>query len=97
MTGQSESETDIQSEVIDLKDIEGYQKKKKKSGQQFMCSYNDCNAVFKRLYRLKRHLNQHTGEVCLNYKFRLHLITVLYMNLAAICVSSERLFAFIHL
>ena len=65
MTGQSESETEVQSEAIEIKDSQSYEKKKEKSVHQFICSFEDCKAVFKRLYRLKRHIRQHTGEVCL--------------------------------
>ncbi len=62
MTGQSESETD----VYDVKDVDiCAKKKKKKSGQQFFCTYEGCKEVFKRLYRLNRHVRQHTGEVCI--------------------------------
>ena len=66
MTGQSESETD----VISVNDLEESKEKHEKGrnkkcadGHQFLCSYDKCTAVFNRMYRLKRHMRQHTGEV----------------------------------
>lgn len=96
MTGQSESETD----VIDIKDIDSTpkkEKKKKKSGQQFVCSYDGCKEVFKRLYRLNRHIRQHTGEVCIiSSESHLKLVYI-YVKIAAIRVSYRGMSSFVHL
>jgi hypothetical protein len=62
MTGQSESESDS----IDVKEEKNslkINKLKVKSDLQYVCTYGDCDHVFKRLYRLQRHLRQHSGQV----------------------------------
>lgn len=64
MTGQSESESDS----IELKGTQNSvnNKYEAKNDLHYVCTYDKCNAMFKRLYRLKRHERQHSGQVCID-------------------------------
>jgi hypothetical protein len=76
MTGQSESESDS----IDVKEkknsLKINNKLKVKSDLQYVCTFGDCDHVFKRLYRLQRHLRQHLGQV-LNLLYNLIIIIII--------------------
>jgi uncharacterized Zn-finger protein len=72
MTGQSETESDS----IDVKEEKNslkINKLKVKNDLQYVCTFGDCDQVFKRLYRLQRHLRQHSGQV-LNILYNLIII-----------------------